>query len=153
MTAPAFTDDQQQEIYQLFGVPRTGEGLVITSLSHIPPTLAQIWTGTYTQAEWTDIVTQMQNVIGNPTQGQANLVNKWLQAYEGIIGPASIMEVSEDGTTKGVLIDNPALEEKCRVEVAKCLGILVPNRGFIDEAKKLYDLSGGVAGVGGSGDR
>ena len=149
----SFSALEQTKIFQLLGIPLGGGGLVVTSLSHLPPTLAATWTATYTEGQFTQIVTQVQTYLTAATTSIISIVQGLLAKYDDCVASPMIVEAS--GDSRGTLINHPKQVEMIRLEVAKLLGVWCPRGGFIAESEKLYNgASGGSMGFGmRAGDR
>jgi len=150
MANTSFTTQDQQTIFRLFGIPLGGGGIIVTSLSHIPPTLAAIWTVTWTQTEFSQLVTTLLGYMANASADTVAAVEAQLSIYASIV--TSPMKVTKSGDSEGTLIDHRAQRELIRQDIGNMLGIWVPRGGWINESDRLYGKLGGSSGMG-AGDR
>ena len=136
--------EKTQIISQVFAIPIGANGMIVTSITHLPPSMAMAWTVTYTEGQYTELVTQITTYLTNASDSTILLVRELLPKFKATIG--NPMVVNKSGTAEGVLIDYPKQHEMLRQEIAKLLGIWVPQGGFIRETEKLWNMYGSGLG-------
>jgi hypothetical protein len=138
----ALTAANVAKVYELLGIPQGGTGLIVTSLSHVPPSLAQAWTSTYTEGDFSAIVTKITAALAAISAEQQTLVEAWLAQWDSIKTATSL-------TLEGEVGMNFAEEaEKCRESVGNLVGVAVPFGGFLQETWAVYGRGRESSGAG-----
>ena len=135
-----FSTIDKAKIFQILGIPRGGNGLIVTSLTHLPPTLAAVWSTTWTEGQFASLVVKVQSYLDSADEATISLVQSLLVKFDDAV--ASPLKVSGSGDSTGVLIDHKDQLELIRQEIGKLLGVWTPRGGFIAETEKLYRMSG-----------
>jgi hypothetical protein len=130
------------KVYELLGIPQGGAGVIVTSLSHVPPSLAQAWTSTYTEGDFAEIVTKINARLAALSAETQTLVEAWLTQWDSIKTATSLKLSGE------VEMDFEEEAQKCREAVGNLAGIAVPFGGFLKETQDIYGTGRGTAGAG-----
>ena len=135
----AFTNRHKALTYELFGIPRTGEGGGVSGGLHRPPTMSLAY-ATYRQSDHSNITTLLDAAIlaveNLSDSGTENRIKVHLEAYDEIAD--SVTVVSKSASGEGLLADDEAKISKLRDLVANNLGFSVPRGTWADDAKAAY---------------
>lgn len=128
----AFSDTNITKLYEIFGFPEGGEGVIITSLSHIPPSLSNSWEPTYTVGDMSTLKTRIDTSLtaaaDNPTL--KTQVEAWIAEYD-TIGKGSVLHVTAaGGGAQGELVNDPQKIENIRQGIGNLIGLWIPKGGF-----------------------
>jgi len=143
------TDPEITLCFSIAGLPRGGTAQILTSLTHYPPSLAPIWSPTYTTGDFTKVVALLNTTLAGLVQSdvdylRANVFSVWTQIV------VSEMEITASGTDTGTLIKTSRQRELIRDEFYRTTGFAIPYGGFTEDAKRNYSI---VKDKMGSGDR
>ena len=124
-------------IFEIFGVPKKSDdpgdyGVVLSTLSHLPPLMARVWEPTWLTANFSGLVDQINGVLDKLFPEVCQLVRLSLSNYLPI--RESILRVTSSPAASGpAIVDDPATVEKIRQHIANDCGISVPQGGFDQE--------------------
>ena len=128
----ALTAAQIVQVFEILGIPKGGTGLIVTSLSHVPPSLAQSWTSTWTEGDFAEIVTKVSAALAALDADQVTRVQTWLTQWDSICKTPSL---KLDGD---VQLDFKQEMQNVREMIGTLIGISVPFGGFLQETKRQY---------------
>lgn len=132
----AFTEDEQAQIFEIFGVPQGGSGVIVTSLSHLPPSLAAAWEATWSAGDFSGVVTQILAHLNAATEAQRTRVRALLTQWT---------ELAPTGTLQlrgAVQVDMAHELDRLRASLGNLLGVAVPPGGFLGEARRALHRAG-----------
>ena len=92
------TDVTTTKSFLLLGIPLGGGGLIVTSLSHVPPTLAAVWTTTWTESDFTSMVTKILSYFTVATPAMQSIIQELIGIYDSC--RASPMRVTKSGDSE-----------------------------------------------------
>jgi len=132
----AFTEDEVAQIFEIFGVPQGGRGVIVTALSHLPPSLAAEWEATWTAGDFTAVVTQIQAAIQAAAEPQRVRVRLLLTRWSELCSAPTLQ-------VRGEVELHAAREmDRVRERLGNLLGVAVPTGGFLSEARRHIHRSG-----------
>lgn len=134
----AFTDDEIAQIFDIFGLPRQGTGIIAPELVARPTALSATWDASYNSASIAGIVTALETQLAASTEEQRTRARLHLTRWTEI-GGSSPLEIRQgsDGSA-GLLASYPKERENIRQALACILGIMVPEGGFFAEARRVF---------------
>lgn len=145
------TDAEVSISFSITGLSRNNTATVVTGLTHMPPSLAPLWSPTYTQGTLTNLVTLLNNTLSNLLQADVDFLRTYIfTAWTQCM--VSEMEVKASGLDSGTLIKDVTKREILRREFARVTNFAMPAGGFADSAKREWSYVQGKLG-GGGGDR
>lgn len=128
----ALTSAQIVQVFEILGIPKSGSGLIVTSLSHVPPSLADSWTSTYTEGDFSEIVTKVSAALAALDSDQVARVQTWLTQWASICSYRSL-KLNGD-----VQMDFQQEMQHVRDMIGTLIGISVPFGGFLKETQRQY---------------
>jgi len=151
----AFTNRHKALIYELLGIPRTGDGVIVSGILHRPPTMSTSY-ATWRESDHSTIVTKLDAAIAAvealSDNGTENRIKSHLEEYDEIASSGTLVKKSPTG--EGVLADDQEKVKRLKDLVTNNLGFSMPRGSFADDAKKAYGPNAiGMLGGGGQGDR
>jgi hypothetical protein len=145
------SQDEYVISFSIFGLPRSGKANIVTSLTHLPPTLSATWNPTYTVGDFSNVIALLNSTLTALPQAEVNNARTqvfplWLQIE------TSPMRLTSSGVEAGTVIDDCAQREAIRVKFGELIGFTCPFGGFTQSAKDSYSRQMAKFG-GGLGDR
>ena len=132
----AFTDNEIAQIFEIFGVPQGGRGVIVTSLSRLPPSLAAAWEATWTAGDFTAVVNEVLARIEAAAEPQRTRVRQLLTRWDELGGAPTLQ-------LRGNIELHAARElDRVRERLGNLLGVAVPPGGFLGEARRQVHRSG-----------
>lgn len=141
----AFTTAEIKKVFSIIGLPQDGAGLIATSLSHRPPSLAQTWEPTWTTGNLSGFVAQVNTKLAAANDATCDEVRSVFGTWDAI--KISPMRLTSTGSgEEGRVVDDEMQREAIRQFVGNELGISVPKGGFMADTARSYpaNSSGGA---------
>lgn len=133
---------------EIFGIPEGGAGVIVTSLSHIPPSLAQSWEPTYSIGSFTNALDQIDDRLEAVTASQLTRIERLLTRWDeiGATSPLKLIKDSEGG--EGIIADHQEERESIRRLLSNIIGLWCPRGGFWAETERIMSRYASYCALG-----
>jgi hypothetical protein len=149
----ALSAAEQSIILEIIGLPESGKTVVVTALVHYPFSNADLWTPTYNTGDLSGLVAAAKTLMVGVSAGQEIAIRGDLTRW-AVIGPTDPTRIERTTTgAAGCIVDYELERQRIRLHIGNCLGLAVPEGGFIAEIRATYGKSLGAQVRGGMGDR
>jgi hypothetical protein len=136
MAESCFTAGEVVLLCEIFEVPCSAEGFVVTSFTHIPPVLSQLWSSTTTKGDFKQIMTGIARAINLASPAVVNRCRLHLARWD-VIGSTNPSHLTESpGGSGPAVINYPKERANIRHRLSNLLGVYVPPGGFESELKR-----------------
>lgn len=143
------TADEYMQSFAICGLPFGGVANVVTGMTHLPPSLSQAWSPTYTVGNFGDLVALLIVTLVDLDQAVVDRLRTQCFQYWDEIEVSEIQVSQSDGDV-GVLLNDSVRKEKIREMFCEATGYAVPYGGYYRDSKRAYSI---VRDHYGCGDR
>ena len=124
----ALTDAQATQIYDIFGIPQSGSGTVISAVATIFGPVCE-------NLDMSALVTRIDAKLAALSTEQIARITALLQRWDAVTS-TSPLRVTQSGATRGIAADHPAERVAIRSSLSNLIGVAVPSGGFAAEAAR-----------------
>jgi hypothetical protein len=127
--AMALTAEQRTQVFEILGIPESLAGWVLVDVT------GEVGPGSATTdlSAMKDLIDGFLNVL---TATKEARVVELLARYAAISASSPLQVRGGAGGARGVLVDHPAERELLRDALSTVIGVVVPQGGFVAEAKR-----------------
>lgn len=145
--ASPFTDAERAQIFEIFGIPVSGDAIIGIEFAHFPGTPIPEYLPTWATADFSTLVDQVDAVLADITSDTATRSRVLLARWDEVTASSPLL-VSSSQTGGGTLADHPTERDNIRTQLGNQLGITVPWGGFSEQMKQYYGTSRNQATLG-----